>query len=95
LAMRETAETVRAIVIRNKLGLHLRPIRLLVDLSNKFRSNIRILRDDREVDGKSFLDVMTLAAPAETSLVFKAAGPDASEALDAIERLIASKFDEE
>ncbi|MFH0963879.1 MAG: HPr family phosphocarrier protein [Planctomycetota bacterium] len=82
-------------MIRNKLGLHLRPIRLLVDLANKFQSNIRIVRDEREVDGKSFLDVMTLAAPAETVLMFKAAGPDASEALDAIERLVESKFDEE
>ena len=82
-------------MIKNKLGLHLRPVRMMVDEANRFTSDVNIVMGDREVDGKSFLDVMSLAAVMDSTLVLKATGPDARAAMDALESLIRRKFDEE
>ena len=88
-------ELYRELVIVNKLGLHLRPIRLLVDTANGFSSAVRIAEGDREVDGKSFLEVMSLAVPMNTKLRFSADGADAEAALDALQELIDGKFNED
>ena len=88
-------EVVREVVMTNKLGLHLRPVRMLVDEVNKFVSDVSIVMGDQRVDGKSFLDVMSLAAAMDAVLILTAKGPDAAEALDALEGLIRRKFDEE
>ena len=88
-------EACRNVVILNKLGLHLRPIRLLVDLANTFSSDIVISEGDRAVNGKSFLEVMSMAVPQNTQLTFKASGDDAGVAVAALQELIESKFDEE
>ena len=88
-------ELYRELVIVNKLGLHLRPIRLLVDTANGFSSDIRIAEGDREVDGKSFLEVMSLAVPMNTTLRLSAAGADAEAALNALQELIDGKFNED
>ncbi len=88
-------EVVREVVMANKLGLHLRPVRMLVDEANKFVSDVSIVMGDQRVDGKSFLDVMSLAAAMDAVLILTAKGPDAAETLDALEGLIRRKFDEE
>ena len=89
------SEVSRELVIANKLGLHLRPIRLIVDTANSFSSEIRIAEGDRKVDGKSFLDVMSLAVPMNTTLRFSAKGEDAEAALDALQALVEAKFNED
>jgi phosphocarrier protein HPr len=84
----------RTLTIVNNLGLHARAAAKLVTLAAKFRSDIKVSRNGKEVSGKSIMGVMMLAAAKGARLVFKADGADAEAALDAIEALIARKFDE-
>ena len=67
----------------------------LVDTANGFNSDISIRKGDQAVDGKSIMQVMMLAATQGTELVIDADGPDASDAVAAIEELINRKFDED
>ena len=80
--------------IVNKLGLHARAAAKLIDLASGFESRIRICRDGREADAKSIMKVMMLAASRGTSIEVVARGTDAEEAVEAIERLVAGRFDE-
>lgn len=91
----DMAEACRDLIILNKLGLHLRPIRLLVDVANAFSADIVISEGDRTVNGKSFLEVMSMAVPQNTKLTFRAVGDDAEAAIAAFEDLIEGKFNEE
>lgn len=84
----------RTMLIVNKLGLHARAAAKLVTLAQKYRSEIFAKKDNREVSGKSIMGVMMLAAAKGSRITFRAEGPDAEKALDAIEALIARKFDE-
>lgn len=84
----------RTIQIVNKLGLHARAAAKLVTLAQKYKSEIFAKKDSREVSGKSIMGVMMLAAAKGSRITFRAEGPDAEKALDAIEALIARKFDE-
>jgi phosphocarrier protein len=84
----------RTLQIVNKLGLHARAAAKLVTLAQKYKSEIFAKKDNREVSGKSIMGVMMLAAAKGSRITFRAEGPDAEKALDAIEALIARKFDE-
>jgi phosphocarrier protein HPr len=84
----------RTVQIVNKAGLHARPAAEIVKLAAKYASDITVVRDELEVNGKSIMGVMMLAAECGSTLQLKAEGPDASEALDALEKLIGSKFGE-
>ena len=95
---RETANTnkvVRKFRILNSLGLHLRPARMLADLTNKFESDIFIAKDSEEVNGKSIMGIITLAAAKGAILRVTATGRDALEAVEAIGKLIENRFGEE
>jgi phosphocarrier protein HPr len=82
------------IEIKNKLGLHARAAAKLVHCAARFRSDIKIRKGDEEVDGKSILGILLLAAGRGTIITIKANGEDEAEAVDAIEKLIDAKFDE-
>jgi phosphocarrier protein HPr len=84
----------REIEIKNKLGLHARAAAKLVHTSARFKSEIKIRKGDEEVDGKSILGILLLAAGRGTTIRVTADGPDERDALDAIEALIQAKFDE-
>ena len=84
----------RTVQIVNKAGLHARPAAEIVKLAAKYNADITVVRDELEVNGKSIMGVMMLAAECGSTLQLKAEGPDAKEALDALERLIESKFGE-
>lgn len=84
----------REIEIKNKLGLHARAAAKLVHTATRFKSDIKVRKGDEEVDGKSILGILLLAAGRGTSVTLRADGPDEREALDAIEGLIDAKFDE-
>lgn len=84
----------RAIEIKNKLGLHARAAAKLVHTAAKYKSDIKVRKGDEEVDGKSILGILLLAAGRGTTVVLKADGPDERDALEAIESLIDAKFDE-
>ena len=81
--------------ILNRLGLHARAAAQLVRLANGFASEIRLEKDGMEVNGKSIMGVLMLAAPKDTKVLIRAVGLDAEEALAAIGELIARKFGEE
>jgi phosphocarrier protein len=84
----------RQVQIRNQNGLHARPAAEIVKLAAKFKSHVTITRDDVEVNGKSIMGVMMLAAECGSTITLKAEGNDADAALDALETLIGSKFGE-
>jgi phosphocarrier protein HPr len=84
----------REIEIKNKLGLHARAAAKLVHIASRFKSDIKIRKGDEEVDGKSILGILLLAAGRGSVITMKADGTDERDALDAIENLIDAKFDE-
>ena len=86
--------TERNIEIKNKLGLHARAAAKLVHTSARFKSDIKIRKGDEEVDGKSILGILLLAAGRGSTITVRANGEDETEALDAIQELIDRKFDE-
>ena len=84
----------RDIEIKNKLGLHARAAAKLVHTAARFKCEIKIRKGDEEVDGKSILGILLLAAGRGSTIKVKADGVDEREALEAIEKLIDAKFDE-
>ena len=90
----ESRKVERRFEIMNKLGLHARAAAKLVRLAHRFSSEIRLEREGMEVNGKSIMGVLMLAAHRESFVSVRAEGPDASEAVDAIGELIADKFEE-
>jgi phosphotransferase system HPr (HPr) family protein len=84
----------RSVTIINKLGLHARAAAKLVALASQFRSDIKLVKKSTEVNGKSILGVMMLAAAKGTELKLTANGADETKALDALEALIGRRFDE-
>jgi len=81
--------------ILNRLGLHARAAAQLVRIANGFSSEILVVKDGMEVNGKSIMGVLMLAAPKDTRILIRATGADAEEAVAAIGDLIARKFGEE
>jgi len=86
--------TEKTVSIRNRLGLHARPAAMLVQAAAKFKCQIKIYKDDQEVDGKSIMGLMTLAVCAGTNLRIVCDGPDEIEAVNALALLIESGFNE-
>ena len=84
----------RAVEVVNEAGIHARPAAEIVKAAAKFRSEILIVRDGMEVDAKSIMGVMMLAAECGSTITIRAEGDDADAALDALARLVASKFGE-
>ncbi len=85
----------RTVVITNEQGLHARPADLFVKLANRFDAAIEVVKENRRVDGKSILDILTLGAGQGSQLVIEAVGRDAQEALDALAALIDHNFAED
>ncbi|MCU1244863.1 MAG: Phosphotransferase system, phosphocarrier protein HPr [Acidobacteria bacterium] len=84
----------RNMEIKNKLGLHARAAAKLVHVAARFKSDIKVRKGDEEVDGKSILGILLLAAGRGSVITVRAGGPDEAEALDAVQDLIDRKFDE-
>ncbi len=82
-------------LIVNKLGLHARASALLVKTSSRFHSDVKIARDDVEVNGKSIMGIMMLAASKGTTIRLSVDGADEQEAFQVIGELIANGFGEE
>ena len=81
--------------ILNKLGIHARPAAQFVKMANRFKSEILVEKDGEEVDGKSIMGLMMLAAGHGSVIIVSAEGEDEVAALDAIRDLIERKFEEE
>jgi phosphocarrier protein HPr len=80
--------------IVNQEGLHARPAAKIVRLASSFNSEIELLKDGVAVNGKSIMGVMMLAAECGSSIVVRADGPDAEQAVEAISQLVAGGFGE-
>jgi phosphocarrier protein HPr len=80
--------------IKNKLGLHARAAAKLVHTAAHYAADIKIRKGDEEVDGKSILGILLLAAGRGSVITVKANGDDEQQAVDALEHLIDAKFDE-
>jgi phosphocarrier protein len=87
--------TEREVEIVNRLGLHARAAAKLVQTAAGFDSRVTLVKDGDEVDAKSILGILLLAAGQGESIVVRCEGEDEEEALEAVERLIADRFHEE
>lgn len=85
----------KEVEIRNKLGLHARPASLVVKLAGNFESEIQLIKENTEINAKSILGVMMLAASPGQRVTITADGSDEHEAVDALASLIESGFGEE
>ena len=84
----------RSVQILNKNGLHARPAAEIVKILARYQSDVTIIREGTEVNGKSIMGVMMLAAECGSTLILRAEGSDAEEALEALSVLIQNKFGE-
>jgi phosphocarrier protein len=85
----------REVKIINRLGLHARPAAMLVQKATKFKSEIKLKKGDLEVNGKSIMGVMMLAAEMGSTLLITAEGEDEVVAVQALIEIIQNKFGEE
>lgn len=85
----------RDLTIQNKLGIHARPAAQFVKTASRFQADIRVEKDGEEVDGKSIMGLMMLAAGHGSVIAVTAEGSDEEAALDAIADLVARKFEED
>jgi phosphocarrier protein HPr len=86
--------TERRVTVVNSHGIHARPAAEIVKTAAKFKANITIIRDDLDVNGKSIMGVMMLAAECGSEVVIRAEGEDEAAAIEALAALVASKFGE-
>ncbi|OOC49513.1 MULTISPECIES: HPr family phosphocarrier protein [Thioalkalivibrio] len=85
----------RVVPIVNRLGMHARAAAKFVSLASKFAADVSVSRNQQEVNGKSIMGVMMLAAAQGSEITIEAEGKDAPEALDALAELVADRFGEE
>ena len=83
------------LVVLNKLGMHARPAAMFVRVANRFSCEILVEKDGEEVNGKSIMGLMLLAAGCGSKLRITAIGSDGAHAIKDIEEIISRKFDEE
>src|ERR1700761_1702241 len=88
-------KVVREIAIVNRLGLHARPAAMFVRIASKFRCEVWVAKEGEEVNGKSIMGLMMLAAGQGSKLQVRCEGPDAEQAISEIEELIKSRFNED
>lgn len=87
--------TTKSYKISNRLGLHARPAALFVQEAAKFKSKVTVVKDGVEVNGKSVMGLMLLAAESGSTMTIKVEGPDEAQVHEALEKLFVRKFDEE
>jgi phosphocarrier protein HPr len=85
---------VKELVVQNKLGIHARPAAMIVRITNKFKAEVFVEKDEEQVNGKSIMGLMMLAAGKGSTVKFLATGEDAPQMLAELEALFARKFDE-
>lgn len=84
----------KELVVQNKMGIHARPAAMIVRITNKFKSEVFVEKDEEQVNGKSIMGLMMLAAGKGSKVKFIVTGDDASQMLGELEALFARKFDE-
>jgi len=84
----------RELVVQNKMGIHARPAAMIVRITNKFKAEVFVENKDEQVNGKSIMGLMMLAAGKGSKVKFIATGDDAPTMLTELDALFARKFDE-
>ena len=84
----------KEVTIVNRHGLHARPAAMLVRVASRFRCDVWVAKDGKEINGQSILGLVMLAVGHGSTLRIRAEGPDATAAMREIEQLIQSGFDE-
>jgi phosphocarrier protein HPr len=85
----------KEITIINRLGLHARPAAMFVRIASRYRSEIWVEKEGEQINGKSIMGLMMLAAGQGSKLLIRCDGPDADKAMEEIEDLIQRKFNED
>ncbi|HVU23239.1 MAG TPA: HPr family phosphocarrier protein [Opitutus sp.] len=89
-----TQQIVKELVVQNKMGIHARPAAMIVRITNKFKADVFVEKDEEQVNGKSIMGLMMLAAGKGSKVKFLASGDDAPAMLAELEALFSRKFDE-
>jgi phosphocarrier protein HPr len=84
----------KELLVQNKMGIHARPAAMIVRVTNKFKAEVYVEKDEEQVNGKSIMGLMMLAAARGSTVKFVATGPDAEQMLTDLEALFAKRFDE-
>lgn len=92
--MTSSVEQARTVQVRNKFGLHARPAAEFVKLANQFKSEIMVRKHEVEVNGKSIMGMMMLAAECGVEITVRASGPDAEKAVTELVQLVETGFGE-
>jgi len=87
-------QLTKELVVQNKMGIHARPAAMIVRITNRYKSDVFVEKDSEQVNGKSIMGLMMLAAAKGSRVKFLANGPDATQILEELEDLFARKFDE-
>lgn len=82
------------VIIQNKLGMHLRAAAVFIETSNKFKSDVYLRKDNKEINARSIMGLMTLGAAFGTTITIITNGTDQQEAQDALVTLVKNKFGE-
>lgn len=82
----------KEVVVQNEVGLHARPATFFIQKANEYKSSIWIEKDDRRVNAKSLLGVLSLGVTGGTTIKLIADGPDAEEAIEALVDMVNSGF---
>jgi phosphocarrier protein HPr len=85
---------IKELVVQNKLGIHARPAAMIVRITNKFKSEVFVEKDEEQVNGKSIMGLMMLAAGKGSKVKFLVTGEDAAQMVSELEALFSRKFDE-
>ncbi len=88
------ATHVRELLVQNKMGIHARPAAMIVRVTNKFKADVFVEKDEEQVNGKSIMGLMMLAAAKGSKVKFIATGDDAEAMLTELANLFEKKFDE-
>ena len=84
----------KELLVQNKMGIHARPAAMIVRVTNKFKAEVLVEKDEEQVNGKSIMGLMMLAAEEGSVLNIAANGPDEAEVLQSLEKLFADQFGE-
>ena len=89
-----TSALTKELVVQNKMGIHARPAAMIVRITNKFKCDVFVEKEEEQVNGKSIMGLMMLAAGKGSKVKFIATGADAAAMLGELEALFNRKFDE-
>jgi phosphocarrier protein HPr len=85
---------VKELLVQNKMGIHARPAAMIVRITNRYKCDVFVEKEEEQVNGKSIMGLMMLAAGKDSKVKFIATGDDAAPMLAELETLFARKFDE-